>query len=122
MSRWSDIIKSRRSQGDGDTPDSTPWGDWHPVPSSPAIQVRVRRTRLPPDGRRELYLWAYQFRSVVPRRVSFDYRIQLSRDGPFDRTAAGVEVGQVVSGTVILPTAGPVWIDARLAGGEPRSG
>jgi hypothetical protein len=53
--------------------------------------------------------------------VSFDYRIHLSRDGPLDRTAAGVDAGQVVSGTVILPTAGPLWIDARLTGEPPRS-
>jgi len=118
MSRWSDIIRARRSPTDGED-SSTPWGEWHPVPSTPAVQVRVRRTNLP-DGRRDLHLWAYQFRSVLPRRVSFEYRVQLNREGPFDRLARGVEPGEVVGGTVILPTAGPVWIDARLAGEESR--
>lgn len=119
MSRWSDIIRARRSQPGGDLPASTPWGEWQPLPSTSALQVRVRRTRLPADGGRDLHLWEYQFRSVVLKKVSFEYRVQLSREGPFDRVAAGVAMGEVVSGTVILPTAGPVWIDARLMGGDP---
>ncbi len=119
MSRWSDIIRARRSPAEGGEPGPTPWGEWQPVPSTPAIQVRVRRSTLPAEGRRELHLWGYQFRSVLPKRVSFEYRVQLAREGPFDRVAIGVEIGQVVSGTVILPTAGPVWIDARLMGEEP---
>ena len=117
MSRWSDIIRARRSQPKDDFPASSPWGEWQPVPSTSTLQVRVRRTRLPADGRRDLHLWEYQFRSVVPQRVSFEYRVQLSREGPFDRVAVGVEVGDIVTGTVILQTAGPVWIDARLIGG-----
>ncbi len=121
MSRWSDIIRARRSEpGDG-RPASTPWGEWQPVPSTSALQVRVRRTRLPGEGGRELHLWEYQFRSVVLQRVSFEYRVQLSREGPFDRVAVGLEMGEVVNGTVILPTAGPVWIDARLLSQVPRT-
>ncbi len=121
MSRWSDIIRARRSQPGQDLPASTPWGEWQPVPSTAAVQVRVRRTSLPAEGGRNLHLWEYQFRSVVPKRVSFEYRVQLSREGPFDRLAVGLEMTEVVNGTVILPTAGPVWIDARLMGGEPRT-
>ena len=120
MSRWSDIIRARRSPAEGEEPSPTPWGEWQSVPSTPAIQVRVRRTSLPADGRRHLHLWAYQFRSVLPKRLSFEYRVQPAREGPFDRVAIGVEIGQVVSGTVILPTSGPVWIDARIMGEEPR--
>lgn len=119
MSRWSDIIRARRSQPGDDLPASTPWGEWQPVPSTSAIQVRVRRTRLPAEGRRDLHQWEYQFRSVVLKQVSFEYRVQLGREGPFDRVAVGVAMGEVVAGTVILPTAGPVWIDARLLEREP---
>jgi len=54
------------------------------------------------------------------RPVSFEYRVQLSREGPFDRVAIGISMGDVVGGTVILPTAGPVWIDARLLGEDGR--
>lgn len=86
------------------------------MPSTAGILVRVRRTRISRPEERELYSWAYEVRSQLPRPVSFEYKVQLTRDGPFDRLARAVTAGDVIRGTVILPTAGPVWIDARLIG------
>lgn len=93
-----------------------PWGEWHQVPGTAAIQVRVRRSV--PGGNGQLYSWGYQFRSVIPQRLSFEYRVGLVREAPYDRVALGLDPGGVVSGTVVLPTAGPLWIDARLLPGN----
>jgi hypothetical protein len=114
VSRWSDIIKARRS---GETPDgagTVPWGPWYPVPSTAGIQVRVRRERVNGTGDRELFAWAYEFKTQLPRPVSFQYKIQMSKEGPFDRLVRRLLPGEVVRGSVILATSGPVWIDARL--------
>jgi len=89
-----------------------PWGEWHALPGTAAVQVRVRRSE--PAPRETSYRWDYQFRSVLPRRVSFAYRVGAEQGGPLDGVARDVEPGGVVSGTVQLATAGPVWIDARL--------
>lgn len=107
MGRWSDILRARRTRDGG----VGPWGDWHAVPSSAAIQVRVRRASS--DVRPSLYSWSYQFRALVPRRLTFEYRVSDARGGKCDQVAS-VGPGEVVAGTILLPTPGPIWIDARV--------
>lgn len=116
MSRWSDIILSRRGEQPPDDPAGSPWGPWYPVPSCVGIVVRVRRSRISPEEARELYAWAYEFKSNLPRPIGFQYKVHPNRDGPFDRLARSLLPGEILRGSVILPTAGPVWIDARLIG------
>lgn len=116
MSRWSDIILARRGEGPQEDPAGAPWGAWYPVPSAAGIVVRVRRSRIDSEGARELYSWSYEFKSQLPRPVGFQYKVQVSREDPFDRVVRRIVVGEVVRGSVILPTPGPIWIDARLIG------
>jgi hypothetical protein len=114
VSRWSDIILARRSGASPDGEGGVPWGPWHPVPSTAGIQVRVRRECVSGSGNRELYAWAYEFKSQLPRPIGFQYKIQMTKDGPFDRLVRQLLPGEVVRGSVILSTSGPVWIDATL--------
>ena len=114
MSRWSDIILARRSGGTPDGPDRVPWGPWYPVPSAAGIQVRVRKELVDSKGTRELFAWAYEFKNQLPRPVGSQYKVQITKDGPFDRLVRRVLPGEVVRGSVILATSGPVWIDAKL--------
>jgi len=114
VSRWSDIILARRSGGTPDGPDRVPWGPWYPVPSAAGIQVRVRKELVDSKGTRELFAWAYEFKNQLPRPVGFQYKVQISKDGPFDRLVRRLLPGEVVRGSVILATSGPVWIDAKL--------
>jgi hypothetical protein len=114
VSRWSDIILARRSGGSAEGQEGVPWGPWYPVPSTAGIQVRVRRDLINGKGNRELFAWAYEFKSQLPRPIGFQYKIQMSKDGPFDRLVRQLMPGEVVRGSVILATSGPVWIDAKL--------
>ncbi len=116
VSRWSDIILARRSGESPDGADGAPWGPWYAVPSTAGIQVRVKRNRINGQSERELYAWAYEFKTQLPRPISFQYRVQPSREGPFDRLVRRMAPGEVVRGSVVLPTSGPVWIDAVLIG------
>ncbi len=105
---------ARRSGGAPEGREGVPWGPWYPVPSTAGIQVRVRRERVAGKGERELFAWAYEFKTQLPRPISFQYKIQVSKDGPFDRLVRRLLPGEVVRGSVILSTSGPVWIDAKL--------
>lgn len=116
MSRWGDIIMARRSGGSGDGAGGVPWGPWYPVPSTAGIEVRVRRELVSGADERELFAWAYEFKTLLPRPISFQYKIQMTKDGPFDRLVRRLNPGEVVRGSVILSTSGPVWIDAKLVG------
>ncbi|MBK6421878.1 MAG: hypothetical protein IPF77_06615 [Gemmatimonadetes bacterium] len=116
MSRWSDIILARRGENVPEENNGGPWGPWYPVPSTAGVLVRVRRARITQEGERELYAWSYEFKSQLPRAISFQYKVHPNRDGPFDRVVRRIVAGEVVRGSVILPTSGPVWIDARLIG------
>lgn len=115
MSRWGDILKARAERDGG----MGPWGEWQGVPGTAAVQVRVRRSH--PSPQAVSYRWGFQFRSVLPRPLSFEFRLGMVRDGPFDQVVRGLEPGRVVSGTVVLPTAGPVWVDARLLPDRPAA-
>lgn len=114
MSRWSDIIIARRAGQPADGPDGVPWGPWYPVPSTAGIQVRVRRNRISGEGDRALFAWAYEFKTQLPRPISFQYKVHPNKEGPYDRLVRRMLPGEVIRGSVILSTSGPVWIDAEL--------
>ena len=116
MSRWGDIIRARKQRtGSGESAeDITAWGPWHDVASAVGIQVRVKRTTVIGEGNRALYLWSYEFKSLLPRQVGFRYKVHLNREGPYDRLVRELSAGEVAGGSVILPTSGPIWIDAQL--------
>ena len=114
MSRWGDIIRARRERSGGGEEGGARWGPWHEVASAPGIQVRVKRTTVQGEGARELYLWSYEFKSLLPRPIGFRYKVHLNREGPYDRLVRELAPGEVSSGSVILPTSGPIWIDAQL--------
>ncbi|MEO8634496.1 MAG: hypothetical protein ABI587_04365 [Gemmatimonadales bacterium] len=116
MSRWGDIIRARKERSSGGDDTTPSWGPWHEVASAVGIQVRVKRMAVTSDGARELYLWSYEFKSLLPRPAGFRYKVHLSREGPYDRLVQRLGLGEFASGSVILPTAGPIWIDAQLAG------
>jgi hypothetical protein len=86
------------------------------VPSTAGVEVRVRRECVSAAGERELYAWAYEFKTQLPRPITFQYKIQVTKDGPFDRLVRHLNPGEVARGSVILSTSGPVWIDAKLIG------
>jgi hypothetical protein len=114
VSRWGDIIRARRERSGGGDDHTAAWGPWHEVASAVGIQVRVKRTTVHGEGDRELYLWSYEFKSLLPRSVGFRYKVHLNRDGPYDRLVRELVPREIASGSVILPTAGPIWIDAQL--------
>lgn len=114
MSRWGDIIRARRERSGGGVDQTATWGPWHEVAGAVGIQVRVKRTTVHGEGDRELYLWSYEFKSLLPRQVGFRYKVHLNREGPYDRLVRELSAGEVASGSVILPTPGPIWIDAQL--------
>ena len=113
MSRWSDILLARRrSESEGESPEA--WGIWHHAASCAGLRFRLRRTLIGKDRGREFYSWEYEFRSEFPEPVNFEYRVRASPDGPFDLQARRIESDQVVKGSVIMQTGGPIWVDARL--------
>ena len=114
MSRWGDIIRARRERSGGADESRVAWGPWHEVASAAGIQVRVKRSTVAGDGDRELYLWGYEFKSLLPRPIGFRYKVHLNREGPYDRLVRELAPGEIASGSVILPTVGPIWIDAQL--------
>lgn len=114
MSRWGDIIRARREHSGGGDEHSVPWGPWHEVASAVGIQVRVKRATVSGDDQRELFLWSYEFKTLLPRPVGFRYKVHLNREGPYDRLVRELSPGEVANGSVLLPTAGPIWIDAQL--------
>lgn len=113
MSRWSDILLARR-QGQPEEEGASPWSPWHHANSCAGIRFRVRRKVIGRDRGREFFSWEYEFRSEFPTAVSFEYRVRSSPEGPFDLQARQVGPGQLVRGSVIMSTGGPLWVDASL--------
>ena len=86
------------------------WGPWYHCPSAPGIDARVRRS-LPPPGTGGI-IWLFQFSNRRGGRAVIRWKVGM---GPGDAWAphdCPLEVDEIFTGMVQLPTAGPVWVDA----------